>query len=231
MAGRRRVTTVLVFCASHIALPRPVRPLVNAEASDDTRLETDVRATHCCVAILVLVSASAGQSAQAPVPHAIPIRWSASRHLTWADYRGVPDNSSDAAAMTVYLIAYEEECAGDRYSFTVTTTFQPDRSWVRPSVLETPWRGAQLLDHEQLHFDLSELNARRLRQWLSELAAPCRMASDERNASITKRIRADANDQHRYDQETNFGRDDRAQSRWSADTARALTKLAAWAEK
>ncbi|HEX5069479.1 MAG TPA: DUF922 domain-containing protein [Vicinamibacterales bacterium] len=156
--------------------------------------------------------------------------WS-SRRLNWSDYRGTPDMSAEAAAMTVYQIDYAEECHGDSFSFSVVSRFQPERSWVRPAVLAAPARAAQLLDHEQLHFDLSEVHARQLRQWLAGLAHPCDMTTAQREKGLQDRVRDNAATQLRYDRETDFGRDARAQARWLADTTRALEHTASWSAR
>ena len=102
---------------------------------------------------------------------------------------------------------------------------------MRPTLMETPGRAARLLDHEQGHFDLSEVHARLLRQRLTSLKEPCRIPQDERRAIVMRQVREDTSNQGRYDRETNFGRDTRAQARWSADTSRALTRMGAWAAK
>ena len=182
------------------------------------------------LAVLALTLATIGAgSAQTNTSKLQPIPWSASRHLTWADYLGAPDFSTDAAAMTVYLIGYSTECTGDRLSFSVTTTFQPDRSWVRSSVLESTVRATRLLEHEQLHFDLSELHARKIRQWLAGLSKACSMTRGELEKLVTNRVRDITSTQLEYDRDTDFGLDARAQAKWSADTAKALDKMAAWA--
>ena len=126
-------------------------------------------------------------------------------------------------------LAYQEECQGDEFQFTVVSRFRRDRSWVRAALFETPARAARLLDHEQEHFDLSEVHARGLRQWLTSLKNPCGMKKDDRHSLITRHVRDDARMQGRYDRDTNFGRDSRAQAGWSAKTSRSLKQLAPWA--
>ena len=181
--------------------------------------------------VAAIAVAAAPVSGQKGAPKVDPIPWSSSRPLTWADYRGAADLSTDAMAMTVYLLGYETECNGDHFSAAVTTTFQPDRSWVRTTILETAARATRLLEHEQLHFDLSELHARRLRQCLAGLKDACAMEKKDLDALVTKRVRDITSTQLQYDRETDFGRDTRAQAKWSADTAQALAKSAAWSAR
>ena len=176
--------------------------------------------------LAVAVAVPAGGSP--PPADSSGVAWSA-RPLAWSDYRGAPDYSTDASATTVCEIAYEEECDGDAFQFTVVSLFRRDRSWVRPTLFETPARAARLLDHEQGHFDLSEVLARSLRQRLTSLKDPCRMKKEDRHNLIRRHVRDDTQTQARYDRETNFGRDRFAQARWSGTTSRSLTQLAAWA--
>jgi len=183
-----------------------------------------------CESVAFAVSFQSAPSGHSGQSGAQGLPWSA-RRLNWSDYRGMPDNSADAAAMTAYQLDYAEECNGDAFSFSVLSTFRPEQSWVRPSVLTIPARAAQLLDHEQLHFDLSELHARQLRQWLAGLSDPCRLTSKEREKRLQARVRENAATQLRYDRETSFGRDAGAQARWSADTTRALETTAQWAAR
>ena len=187
-----------------------------------------------CLAALVAVSGSLAVAVAVPAGGTPPpsdtsgVAWS-ERPLTWNDYRGAPDYSTDASATTVCEIAYEEACDGDAFQFTVVSMFRRDRSWVRPSLFETPARAARLLDHEQGHFDLSEVLARSLRQRLTSLKDPCRMKKEDRHNLITRQVRDDAQMQARYDRETSFGRDRLSQARWSGMTSRSLTQLAVWA--
>jgi hypothetical protein len=183
-----------------------------------------------CLAALVgsLAVAVAVPAGGSPSPSdTTGLAWS-TRPLAWSDYRGAPDFSTDASATTVCEIAYEEACEGDAFSFTVVSMFRRDRSWVRPTLFETPARAARLLDHEQGHFDLSEVLARSLRQRLTSLTKPCQMKKDDRHNLIRRQVRDDAQMQARYDRETNFGRDRFAQAHWSSTTSRSLTQLAAW---
>jgi len=108
----------------------------------------------------------------------------------------------------------------------VVAAFRPKDSWVRPTVLRTPADSARALKHEQTHFDLTEVHARRLRRYYSELMAPCRISTSDL-AGAAERIGGDEKAaQAQYDAETANGRTVAQQTRWDKDVASQLVTLA-----
>jgi hypothetical protein len=157
------------------------------------------------------------------------IVWSAERRLSWSDFLGPPDIVSDAAAMTVYLLSYDGHCAGNVFDHRVFSAFLPDRSWVKPSVLLAgPDVSRRALDHEQTHFDLSEVSARRLRRALAALEAPCALDDAALHRVVDPFIRDDYERQRRYDRETVYGSHGGWQREWQRRVERELGDLAAF---
>ena len=163
---------------------------------------------------------SAGQDKPKPQPSE-PFEWSASRRLAWNDYLGRPDTMSQASALTVYLLGVEHGCSGGVFSFRVAVMFQPQRSWTKSA---TP----RLLDHEQGHFDLGEVQARRLRRALGSLKEACDLPAAELNDLTSKHVIEDSERQQRYDQETIYGLNGGRQGLWEADIRTQLKDLAAF---
>jgi hypothetical protein len=196
------------------------------------------------VALVVFVAAAAACSHQAPVGvpddprpdgnhgglHADPFPWSEKRRLSWSDFLGTPDFASDASAMTAYAISYEATCEGPTFTFHVSNTFQPERSWVKPTLLLRMTIERLTLQHEQTHFDLGEVHARQMRQAMRELKAPCERPEDERRAIAERVMREDGTVQRRYDHETEFGVNLARQREWETSVARQLKTLKAFAE-
>lgn len=178
-----------------------------------------------------LAAATAATSAGQSQTPADSIAWSAKRALVWSDYGGRPEVTSPAAAMTVYRLSYEDQCALDRYSFSVTSLFQPAQSWVKTSAITSADSGRGLLIHEQGHFDLSEVGARKLRRALSQLQHPCGMTSVERNAIVERHIREDRAAQSRYDTVTQYGIHQAQQVRLVIEIGRELAALAEFAAR
>jgi hypothetical protein len=94
------------------------------------------------------------------------IEWSETRKLAWADFNGAqPEDAKENAAVTNCGFGFTSNkvTVVNKPKMTVTNVFNRNLSWVKPS--QTHRR--ELLEHEQLHFDISELYARRLRKAFS----------------------------------------------------------------
>lgn len=143
--------------------------------------------------------------------------WGVKRPLAWADFKGEPPRESPAAAETAYTLLHGVRCTGTVFEFRVVAAFRPDHSWVRPEILKRPVDSARALRHEQTHFDLTELHARRLRRYFMELVAPCRSSSGDLSDVAERYVTDEANAQAQYDRETDHGRRPAEQSRWDKD--------------
>lgn len=162
-----------------------------------------------------------------PAPDSIP--WSASRPLAWADFRGQPDMSNSVAAVTTYALAWESDCTSDGFRFAVASVFLPEQSWVKPDVPARVEEGRRTLAHEQTHFDLSEVHARKMRRALARAATPCRLTQAQLESIVEPFIREDQVLQGRYDHETRNGLDVVHQARWDEDVAQQLEALSRYA--
>ena len=113
---------------------------------------------------LVLLSFSLSGWAQMPEEK---IFWDTSAPLKWENFEGVPnpDNSFHANANSGISYSWSFKSSGKEVNFAyeVQSFFLPKGSWVKPGKTS-----AELLAHEQLHFDITELYARKLRKKLKE---------------------------------------------------------------
>ena len=152
-----------------------------------------VATLSCSPAVAVARRVPAGptlaESLNAQIAEAEAMPWSLARRLTWADFKGGAPRDTTAAAETAYTLFYGVRCAGEAFEFRVVAAFRQNDSWVRPSVLKSPGDNARALRHEQTHFDLSEVHARRMRRYYSELIAPCRRSADELAAMAERFVR------------------------------------------
>ena len=152
--------------------------------------------------------------------------WDVSRPLAWSNYRGgVPQQPGQSAASTAYDLVHGMRCTGQRFEFVVIASFQPAESWVLPSVVADPAESQRMLQHERTHFDLTEVHARRMRRYFSQLMYPCTRPHEELQTALTQFINAEADAQARYDRETSFGRVADRQSAWDTDVARLLSSF------
>ncbi len=144
--------------------------------------------------------------------HGMP--WSATRPLRWGDFHGVPRQGGDEAAKTAYGIYYAWKCRGRAFEFRAVAAFHTEESWVQPAVVSDSAEGPRTLGHEQTHFDIAEVYARRLRRHFRELAdlsAAAQRLLDEEKAM-----------QRRYDAETAHGLRRREQAAWETEIRRQL---------
>jgi uncharacterized protein DUF922 len=191
------------------------------------------------VRLLVLLLAAACVYAAAP------IEWSKNVKLTQRDFRGkVPASATDAAHSWVGLdVAWE--CREGEARSHARAIFDPDQSWWRtgtPSIwggineglsrsqLENRRTAAErdqdLLRHEQLHFDLTELSARKIRRQFEDLPRACATpAGDSRiSAAILDIERAWTDEQSRYDNDTDHGANRVTQRPWELRVLRQLER-------
>lgn len=117
------------------------------------------------------------------------IEWSPERRLAKDDFRGrVPANAANASLSWISIEAGR-------------SVMQLDR---------------QLLEHEQLHFDIAEANARTIRARLAEFRNVCahRGGTGPIQEMIARADRDLQEAQRRYDRETGHGANVRAQEQW-----------------
>ncbi|MEO8077210.1 MAG: DUF922 domain-containing protein [Acidobacteriota bacterium] len=154
------------------------------------------------------------------------IRWSQRRRLSWSDFRGAPQIGAYPSAVTSYVLLYTSTCDAKVFTSRVDAAFVPRQSWVKTSVVLLGPASRRALQHEQTHFDLAEIDARRIRRALASLATPCEMTSDERNAVVARFMQEDEEIQERYDRESGHGIDAERQGDWESTVARQLAALA-----
>lgn len=135
------------------------------------------------------------------------IEWSASRKLAWSDYKGQPDPQISAAASTTTYLSIEYEIENGKLLYFISSTFSPARSWVRHPT-------DHVLGHEQGHFDIAELYARRLHQRMLNYRFD-RSNFREKLENIYQTIQKEKDDlQNQYDRETDHSRNEAKQKEW-----------------
>ena len=93
------------------------------------------------------------------------ISWNAEESLSWNDFKASPKKHLPYKANTNSGLSFSwnatESSSGIELNYEVGSNFYPNRSWVK-EIEEVDY----LLAHEQLHFDITELHARKLRKAL-----------------------------------------------------------------
>ena len=157
------------------------------------------------------------------------IAWSSTWRLVWSNFQGRPPDSGNEGARTAYGLYYAWSCKGDAFGFRVVAAFHPTRSWVKPAVVKNPGENARVLRHEQTHFDITEVYARRLRQQLSTVRAPCTKSDAELKSIARRFVEEERQTQRRYDQESNHGLITNRQADWNFEVARMLKEVERYA--
>lgn len=155
--------------------------------------------------------------------------WAAQRALVWGDFRGRPPVSGDEGARTAYGLYYAWSCRGEAFAFRAVAAFHPLRSWVKPIVVSHPVENPRVLRHEQTHFDLTEVFARRMRQRFATMSSPCGRGDPSLRALAGELVEEEKRMQQRYDAETNHGLIEDRQRAWNAEVARMLKAVERYA--
>lgn len=150
--------------------------------------------------------------------------WS-THHLSWKDFRGRAKLGTSTAAQTSSGVTYIVECHGERFRFAVLATFAPTESWVRPDIPPHRTASTRTLRHEQTHFDITEVFARRLRRTFSTARGLCPDRPKDARKLFDRLSRESQAMQELYDDETAHGTAVDAQGRWSRAVATSLDSL------
>ena len=109
----------------------------------------------------------------------------------------------------------------DRVVLSITAVMDTTQSWLHPESIGNK----KLIAHEQLHFAISELWARKLRQSLQEEVYP---KTDYQRLVYKKHLAVKAAweaMQKRYDRETKHGTNGAVQIRWREQIEKELVNL------
>jgi len=148
--------------------------------------------------------------------------WTPDFRFSWNDFKGSVPKSSSAAATTASGISYDFSTFYDKkklkIDYNVYAYFYPLKSWYKPQLCNDI-----TLQHEQLHFDITELYARKLRKQLTEATFSKNVKEEVRK--MYKAILRQLNDfQNKYDSETNYSRNLPVQERWVLEIEEALNQ-------
>ena len=124
--------------------------------------------------------------------------------MGWDDFKGRPRrNTGEPSAVTDTGFRAQLECRNGALDIRVEAEFYINSSWVKPGR-----KSAELLRHEQGHFDITELYARKMRKAIREAKIGCE--DDRRAEAAGKKIfeeldREWEKEEKRYDVETGDG--------------------------
>ena len=150
------------------------------------------------------------------------IQWNPAYKLTWADYKGKADPSSDAAATTTTYLGIEYNIHQNRFTYKIQCRFSRNKSW---GIHRTEY----ILGHEQGHFDIAEIFARKLHKEMSEYRFNARTYQQDLKNIYDRLMQAKEDMQNQYDRETNHSINRKKQAEWLVYIDELLEKYADYA--
>lgn len=150
------------------------------------------------------------------------IAWAPARKLAWTDFKANPDPASDAAASTTTLIGIEYNIANNNLTYNINCRFSKDRSW---GLHKTPY----ILAHEQGHFDIAEIFARKLHKAMSEYNFDKKSFQKDLKRIYQDIMKEKEEWQEKYDKETRHSINKQKQAEWLEKIETTLNELVAFA--
>jgi len=150
------------------------------------------------------------------------IPWSTSRKLVWADFKASPDGTSSNAALTNAKIVFNYGHNGKILKFNVRCGFDKNKSWARI-------KNDYILEHEQKHFDIAELYARKLYKALTEYQFKEKTVDKDLNAIYQKVMQEHFTTQAEYDSQTDHSLKQEEQKKWDEKIEQELKNTKAFA--
>lgn len=151
------------------------------------------------------------------------MEWASARRLSWGDYTGPANGKSKFSAMSTCAIAFQLNGKGDTVHVTVKSLFYPGKSWVKQKD-----KSDALLAHEQLHFDITELYARKLRKEVLGMKLSARTAQKQLMSVYKKNFKALTKTQTRYDAQSKHSINKAKQQAWSIKVRKELEQLSGY---
>jgi len=142
------------------------------------------------------------------------LSWNESYKLAWQNFKAKPNSNESAVAITAsgitfgFSIGQTDKKEVVSFSSEVHAHFYPELSWYKKEQADN-----HILGHEQLHFDITELYARKFKYRISQVKLSNNVRRD------LKKIHNDINTelsqmQNKYDNETDYSRNFESQSKW-----------------
>jgi hypothetical protein len=152
------------------------------------------------------------------------IEWSDTRKLVWADFTGsLPEDAMQNAAVTNCGFGYSSNkmTVFNKPELTVLNVFNRKLSWVKSNQVYRQ----ELLEHEQLHFDISELYARKLRKEFASTNFTYFNVKKKTESIYNQVQKQYLQRQQEYENESNYSLDKQKQAEWIKKIKEELNNL------
>lgn len=135
------------------------------------------------------------------------IPWSTDNKLVWSYYKGKPDPASDAAATTTTYLGIQYNFSDGKITYKIECSFSKNKSWVS---VKTDY----ILSHEQGHFDITEIFARKLNKLTKEYKFNKNSYQQDLQNIYNTVMNEKEKLQDQYDNETDYSRKKDKQAEW-----------------
>lgn len=168
--------------------------------------------------LLLLSVSSFGQSNDEEL-----ITWNENKKLTWSDYKGKAKPDTDAAASTATYLGIEYNFSSKGFDYKITCSFSKTKSW---GLHKTDY----ILSHEQGHFDIAEIFARKLHKKMSEYKFNKNNFKDDLKKIYVHITSEKEEMQNAYDRETNHSINKEKQVEWLKKIDQLLSEYKAFGD-
>ncbi len=149
------------------------------------------------------------------------IDWVPGHRLKWSDFKAYEKKSPGfAVATSTCGFGYEAEEENDEIRVNVYVRFFCYESWRMPGM-----KMREVLQHEQLHFDICELYGRRFYAEILELRKRHALTFESLDNLLEQLRKEYEIIQDRYDMETGHSTNTEAQHRWERMTVEQLKRM------
>jgi len=153
------------------------------------------------------------------------LTWNPDYRLVWSDFEGAPQPESNAAAVTASGISFSYNIKTTDtelidYNYTVNADFYPELSWCLKDKVTS-----NILNHERLHFDITELFARKFRQRIKNTTFTLDINKQMERLHDAINVEMEVM-QNAYDAATNHSQNVEKQKEWQTKIILQLNKLA-----
>lgn len=146
------------------------------------------------------------------------IQWKSTYRLNWSDFKAPPPANAANAALTSSGIMMKFGTDGESLHYEISCNFVKNNSWGRI-------RNEHILAHEQGHFDIAEIFARKLNKELKAYRFNSRSVSKDVNNIYKNVMDQLLQMQNLYDEQTDFSRNFGQQKEWLEKIDNYLTAL------
>lgn len=133
--------------------------------------------------------------------------WKSDRKLTWEDFKSVPVRTTEAVALTSTSLGISYRVKNNQFLYDISCAFSKQHSW---GLLRTPY----ILAHEQAHFDITEIYARKLHNELQLYRFNAKTFKKDINDIYYRVVKEKEAFQEQYDSETDHSRKKARQEEW-----------------